>query len=226
MAAAAGIAAGGSLLSGVLGGKGAKSAAKIQAAAINNATAVQNQQFQQTQQNEQPFLSAGTDALGSLSTLLGLNGNAAQGTSIDALKSSPLFTSQYDTGLDSILQSASATGGLRGGNTNNSLAQFGSSLLASVLQNQVGNLGGLVTTGQNAAGGLASAGTNFANSTSNLLTQGGNAAASGVLGQTTATTSTINDLTKLLQSVTGGGLKTSSASADPVSYWSSFAGGL
>lgn len=207
-ALAAGISAGGSLLSGVIGGKGAKKAAQAQAQAIQQGIAEQQRQFNITQQNEAPFLQAGTTALdgpNGLMALLGLSGNDAQGGAIDSLKNSPLFTSQYGTGMDAILQNASATGGLRGGNTQNSLAQFGSGLLASVLQNQVGNLSGLVGTGANAAAGLGSLGQQNANAVSGLLTQQGNANASGVLGQATAATSTINDLSKILQKVTGGG---------------------
>jgi hypothetical protein len=206
-ALAAGISAGGSLLSGVISGKGAKKAAKAQAAAIQQAIQEQHNEFAQTQANEAPFLQAGTSALNDpngLMALLGMSGNDAQGSAISHLKDSPLFTSQYGTGLDAILQSASATGGLRGGNTQNSLAQFGSGLLSNVLQNQIGNLGGLVGTGANAAAGLASAGQNNANAVSNLFTQQGNAQASGILGQATATTSTINDLSKILQKITGG----------------------
>lgn len=207
MAAAAGIAAGSSILSGVLGGKGAKKAAKIQAAAQDRATQAQQQQFNQIQANEAPFLQAGTGALGGLQGLLGLKGNEAQGSAIDLLKASPLFQSQYGTGIDSILQAASATGGLRGGNVNNSLAQFGSGLLSQVIQNQIGNLGGLVSVGQNAGAGLASAGTNFANNMSNIALQGGNSQASSILGRGAITNNTINDLSKILQNVVGGGMK-------------------
>lgn len=181
--ATAAIAAGTSLLSGILGGKGAKSAAKAQTQAINAAMAQQSQQFQQTRADNMPFLQAGTGALGATQGLLGLQGNDVQAAAIEALKGSPGFTSLYDTGQDTILQNAAATGGLRGGNTQNSLAQFGSGLLAQVIQQQLGNLGGLVNIGSGTAGTLGTLGQNNSNALSNLFTQKGNAQATGIAGQ-------------------------------------------
>lgn len=185
--------------------KAVKDAAAAQTDYLNKALGLQQTAYDTTTANEKPFLDTGTNALGSLSALLGLNGNGPQGSAIDALKGSPLFTSQYDTGQDTILQNAAATGGLRGGNTNNSLAQFGSSLLAQILQQQVGNLGGLVTVGQNAAGAQATAGQNFANSSSNILGQQGNVAAGSILGQQGVYNNLQNSLSALLKSAIGGG---------------------
>jgi len=202
--ATAAIASGvGSILSGVLGGKGAKKAAQIQAQALNNAIGEQRRQYDQSRADFSPFLSGGTAALGKVSDLLGLSGTDTQQAAIDALKASPAFTSLYNTGQDTILQNAAATGGLRGGNTENSLAQFGSGLLATVIQNQLGNLGGLVNVGSGAAGNLGSLGANSANSISSLLAQQGAANANGVLGQTGAWQSAIGGLGSALGSYLG-----------------------
>lgn len=100
----------------------------------------------------QPFIGAGTQALGSQQALLGLSGPEAQAAAIEALKLSPFFTSQLELGENRILQNASATGGLRGGNTQAALAQFSPQLLAQTIQQQLGNLGGLSGQGLNAAG--------------------------------------------------------------------------
>lgn len=99
----------------------------------------------------------------------------AQQHAIDALKASPAFTSLYNTGSDTILQNAAATGGLRGGNTNNSLANFGSSLLASVIQQQLSNLGTVSGQGAQAGLGLGQISQNNANAQSTLYGQLGNA---------------------------------------------------
>ncbi len=151
------IGAGASVLSGVLGGKGAQKAAKQQAAAQQASLAETQRQFNITQQNYAPYQAAGTNALGGVQDLTGLNGNDAQQSAIDALKASPGFQSLYNQGSDAILQNASATGGLRGGNTQNSLANFGSSTLATTIQQQLANLGGLVNTGAGATGQMAGA---------------------------------------------------------------------
>lgn len=171
------ISAGTSLLGGIAGGKGASKAAKIQAAAYQQGINEQQREFGITQQNFAPYLAAGNSGLNAYLNLLGLGqqGAAGQQSAIDGLKASPLFTSQYNTGADTILQNAAATGGLRGGNTQNSLADFGSSLLSSVIQNQLSNYGSLINTGQATAAGEASAGQNYANAVSSLYGQQGNA---------------------------------------------------
>ena len=64
-----------------------------------------------------PYVDAGTSAVGQQRDILGLNGNDAQQSFINNLQSSPLFQSQVKQGEQSILANASATGGLRGGNT-------------------------------------------------------------------------------------------------------------
>lgn len=173
--AQAAIAAGASLLGGITGGKGASKAAKIQAAAYQKGIDEQRRQFDVTQQNFAPYLAAGDSALGSTLDLLGLGagGNAGQQSAIDALKASPAFTSLFRQGQDTILQNASATGGLRGGNTGNSLANFGSDLLAQVIEQRLGNLGGLVNIGAGGVGQLGGLAQNNANSIANLLGQQG-----------------------------------------------------
>lgn len=151
------IGAGASILSGIAGGKGASKAAKAQAEAQKASLAEQQRQFNITQQNFQPYQQAGTQALGGVQNLLGLGGNDAQGQAIAALQASPGFQALYNQGSDAILQNSAATGGLRGGNTQNSLANFGANTLASTIQQQLSNLGGLVNTGAGATGQLAGA---------------------------------------------------------------------
>jgi hypothetical protein len=202
--AAALIPAGVSLLSGVLGKGASKKASAAQNAMYDRALAQQQSQFNQTQANFQPYLSAGGPALESISALLGLGGAEAQQAAIQQLQGSPGFTSLYDTGRDTILQSAAATGGLRGGNTQNSLAQFGSGLLSSVIQNQLQNLGGLAGMGAGAAGQIGQFGAQNSAATSNLLTQQGNAQASGILGRGAITNNTLNGLGSMF--LPGGGL--------------------
>lgn len=171
--AAVGAAAG--ILSGITGGKGASAAAKTQAAAYQKGIDEQAREFGITQQNFAPYLAAGNKGLGSILDLLGLNGNDTQGSAIDALKASPAFTSLFNTGVDTINQNAAATGGLRGGNTQNSLANFGSGLLSTVIQNQLSNLSPLVATGAGSAGTLGGLGQQNANAISDLLGKQGNA---------------------------------------------------
>lgn len=126
--------------------------------------------------------------------LLGLNGSAAQQASIDLLKSSPMFTSMLQQGENSILQNASATGGLRGGNAQAALAQFSPALLAQTINDQYAKLGGITSLGQNAAAGVGNAGMQTGNSVSGLLGQIGSAQAGGALGQGAASAGLANGL--------------------------------
>jgi hypothetical protein len=66
-------------------------------------------------------------------------------SAIDALKNSPMFKSLFNTGQEAVLQNASATGGLRGGNTEHSLYDLGSNTLSQLISEQI-------STGSAAAG--------------------------------------------------------------------------
>lgn len=139
--------------------------------------------------------SAGTK--GSLSAqqdLLGLNGVDAQKAAIDQIQSSPLFASLANQGETAMLQNASATGGVRGGNTQGALAQFRPQLLNQLIDQQYSRLGGLTTLGQNSAAGQASAAQQTGTNVANLLGQQGAATAGRYLAQGQAIANVGNSL--------------------------------
>lgn len=187
---------GGAIAGGVLSSHATKSAAETASAAQTGAanTAAdaqlkaaqlgidqQNKQFETIQKLLAPYQQAGTGALGAQQNLLGLNGSAAQGTAIDAIKNGPQFGALTQQGEDAILANASATGGLRGGNVQGALAQFRPALLAQLIQQQYGNLGGLTSIGQNAAAGVGNAGISTGNSITQLLQSQGIASAAAAM---------------------------------------------
>lgn len=129
------------------------------------------------------FSGAQQGSLGAQQDLIGMNGNSAQAAAIQALQGSPQFTSMLQQGENSILQNASATGGLRGGNTQAALAQFSPALLAQTINDQYSRLGGLTSLGQNAAAGVGNAGMKTGGNISDLLQQQGAAQAGGALAQ-------------------------------------------
>lgn len=137
--------------------------------------------------------------------LLGLNGNAAQASAIQALQGSPQFTSMLQQGENSILQNASATGGLRGGNTQAALAQFSPALLAQTINDQYARLGGLTSLGQNAAAMQGNAGMQTGNNIANLLAQSGSAQAGNALAQGRAQAGMWNSLAGGIGSYAGMG---------------------
>lgn len=176
---------GGSLIGGAISADAQGDAAQLQSDSAAAGVAEQRRQFNAIQELLAPYVTAGTGALGQQGNLIGLNGNGAQQQAIDALRNSPLFTSQLQQGDRSILANASATGGLRGGNTQAALAQFSPALLAQTIQQQYQNLGGLTSLGQNAAAGVGNAGMTTGSNIAQLLQQQGAAQAGGALAGAT-----------------------------------------
>ena len=82
-----------------------------------------------------------------------------------------------------MLQRASATGGLRGGNIQGALAQFRPQMLNSLIEQQYGRLGGMTALGQQSAAGVGAAGQQTGVNVANLLGQQGAAQAGGQIAQ-------------------------------------------
>lgn len=135
-----------------------------------------------------------TGTLDAQKDLLGLNGADAQSRAISGIENSPYFSGLVKQGENAILQNASATGGLRGGNTQGALAQFRPQMLAAAIADQYQRLGGITSLGQNAAAGVGNAGQNAANANSALLGQVGAAQAGGILGQAAGQVQGINGI--------------------------------
>lgn len=161
----------------------ASSAASAQQASSAASIAEQQRQFDALQKLLKPYSDAGLSSLTAQQNLLGLNGDSAQQTAISGIQNSSQFKALQQQGENSILQNASATGGLRGGNTQGALAQFSPQLLNQLINEQYTKLGGMTSLGQNAAAGQGNAGMQSANSISNLLQQSGAAQAGNYLAQ-------------------------------------------
>ena len=180
LVAAAGLATAGAMIySGSKAASAAKSAANTQAQSAQAGIDEQRRQFDLTQKLLGPYAQAGEGALSAQQALIGLAGPEAQAEAIRNIEMSPQFTSMVAQGENAMLQNASATGGLRGGNTQAALAQFRPNLLSGLIQQQYQNLGGLTTTGANAAAGVGSAGMQTGANVGNLLQQQGAATAGG-----------------------------------------------
>lgn len=189
-AALGAIAVGGATLaSGYMASQSAADAAKIQAGASEAGIAEQRRQFNAIQELLAPYVQAGSGASGvqgsiqAQQELLGLSGPEAQQAAIQSIQNSPEFAALTQTGEEAILQNASATGGLRGGNVQGALAQFRPSLLSQLIQQRFNNLGSLSSLGQNAAAGVGNAGLQTGTNVANLLQQQGAAQAGGQLAQ-------------------------------------------
>lgn len=161
----------------------ASEAAALQAGLSREAIAEQRRQFDSLQALLAPFVKTGTSALGGQADLLGLNGSGSQQSAIAAIQGSPQFASLLASGENAILQNASATGGLRGGNTQRALMEFSPNLLSQLIEQQYSRLGGLTSIGQNSAAQTGSAGIQTGANVASLLGQQGAAQAGGILAQ-------------------------------------------
>jgi len=175
-------------------GEASQSAAQTQAASSAQAIAVQQEQFNKMVELMTPYVEAGQGALTAQQNLIGLGGTQAQQESINALQQSPQYLEMIKQGENAILQNASATGGVRGGNVQNALAQYRPQLLSDLINQQYGRLGGITQIGQAAASGQASAGLNSSSNIGNLLAQQGSAIAGGQLAAGNAQRSTFGSL--------------------------------
>lgn len=181
----------------------AKSAAKSQADANEASIAEQRRQFDAVQELMKPYVNAGTQGLSGQQDLLGLNGADKQQAAIDAINNSSAMQTYLQQGENSILQNASATGGLRGGNTQSALSQFRPQLLNQLVNQQYQNLSGLTSLGQNAAAGVGNAGMQSANNISSLLQSTGQANAGSALAQGQANANMWNSVSSAIGQVGG-----------------------
>lgn len=154
--------AGATLVSGYMSAEASEDAAYAASSAEERAARLQmdesRRQFDEVRKLLSPYTQAGESAIGQQQTLLGLNGPEAQQAAINQLQSSPQFTSLVQQGENALLQNASATGGLRGGNTQNALSTLRPQMLSALIESQYSKLGGLTSIGQNAAAGVGNAG--------------------------------------------------------------------
>jgi hypothetical protein len=183
---------GSAIVGGVMSSRAQKSAAKTasgaQTRAAEQSIAEQRRQFDAVQQLMAPYVQSGTTALSRYNALTGLSGEEAQQTLINQITSGAEYGSLVRQGEEAILQSASATGGLRGGNTQSALARFRPEILSSLIRDEYSRLGGMVSMGQNAAAGVGNAGMQTGQNISNQYGQIGQAQAGAALarGQATA----------------------------------------
>jgi hypothetical protein len=176
---AAAVSVGGSLIKG----SAAKKASNIEAASLQAGVDETRAAREELRTLLQPYTEAGGPALQAQMAALGLAGPEAQQAYVTQQEESPIFQALARQGEEAMLQSASATGGLRGGNVQGALAQFRPQLLNQFLEQQYGRLGGLTALGQRSAAGVGAAGMEAAGDISTILGKRGEAQAGGALAK-------------------------------------------
>jgi len=168
------------------GKKAAKKAAAAQMAMMEKAIAEQRAAYSEGKQLLDPYSQAGLGGLQSYLAMLGQSGPEAQQAAIAGLEETPGYQAQLQAGQRALLQNASATGGLRGGNVQQGLAEFGSGLFGNYYNQQLDRLGQLQNQGLQTNTGLANLRAGQAANISNQFNMMGQAQGQGILAQQAA----------------------------------------
>lgn len=197
-----------SAIGSILGGgnaqeKAASAAAKAQVQAAERGIQEQRRQFDELTEMLRPYMNAGESGLIGQLALVGLEGAGAQRAAITALEQGPQYEALVRQGEEALLQQASATGGLRGGNVQAALAQFRPQMLSNLIEQQYSRLGGLTNIGQASAARQAATGQSTAANISNLMQQQGAARAGAELAKGEAAASRFGDIMGVLGSFAG-----------------------
>ena len=205
------------VVGGMVQSRAASKAAGAQTQAAEAGIEEQRRQFEAVQEILKPYVTAGTTALGGLQpyaaagapaleqqqAIAGLLGPEAQQAAIAGIEQGAGFQAQVRQGEEALLQRASATGGLRGGNIQAALAQFRPQMLQQEIATQYGRLGGLTSLGQTttqnlaqmgqaSAAGTATAGLRTGADIAGLMGQQGAARAGAELAQGQAFANVLN----------------------------------
>lgn len=166
--AAAGLSAGGSLLSGWMGSNAAKSAAEKQ-----QQMAMQIYQMQQA--NLAPYMNMGMGAFSTLGNLFGTGGGDAQKKAWEGMLSTPAYKFALEQGQLGLERAGAAKGLLLSGGQLKDAMQFNQGLASQQIGNYTNALSSMAGIGANSAMGGS-------NMLGNTLSSGANAGAAGDIG--------------------------------------------
>jgi len=178
--------------SALLGSSASRSAGETQAGAAREASALSDAQFQQTRQDQMPFLQAGVRALGKLE-------GAADYTpfAYDEFTRDPGYAFRLKEGQKALDAQAASRGGLISGNALRAATSYGQEMGSQEYTNAFNRyqqeraarlqpLQSLAGVGQTTAANLGAAGAANAGAMGNYLTGGAAAGAAGQVGAANA----------------------------------------
>jgi hypothetical protein len=191
----AGYVAGAIAVSSLVGSDAARRSGNQQADAARYAADVQNRQYEQTRQDQMPFLEAGKGALNKLIPL------ASEYTpfSYSSMTADPGYQFRLSEGMKALGHSAGARGGLVSGQTLKGLQDYAQGSASGEYTNafnryqaeraaRLAPLQSLAGVGQTTATTLGQAGAANAANVGNLMTSGAAARAAGGIGSANALT--------------------------------------
>ena len=179
-------------VSAVVGSQASKSAAKTQADAANRASQLSNDQFQQTRQDQMPWLQAGERALNKLEGAVDYTPFG-----MSQFQADPGYAFRLSEGQKALDRSAAARGGLISGSALKAATRYGQDMGSQEYTNAFNRyqqeraaklqpLQSLAGVGQTTAANLGAAGAANAGAMGNYLTGGAAANAAGQVGAANA----------------------------------------
>lgn len=221
--------AGGALLSGAMGSSAAKKASREQTAASNAALGEQRRQFDVTQQNLQPWLSAGQAGLGRMRDLLGIGESTL--TPQQIMEQDPGYQFRLGEGEKAIDRAAGARGLRNSGATLKALTRFGQDYATKSFQDIYNRLAGVSGTGMTTGTNLGQFGAQNAGAMGTLMTGAANArGAAGIAGAnawSNALNTSVNAYTQqnMLNRLLAGGGGSSGGGMSSTPYAGAYGGG-
>lgn len=188
--------------------KQAGKAAKTQAASADQASAIQQANFEQTREDLMPYKQAGDTSLNQLMGQMTPDGYFNQTYTGQDVYSDPSYQFRLQQGQDAIQSSAAAQGGLLSGATLKALQNYGQESASQEYSNaynrfnadqtnRYNRLSNLVGIGQNAAAQVGNAGAQTSQAIANNTMAGANALAAGQIGSANAWTNGVQQLGSL-----------------------------
>lgn len=169
------ISVGGSILGGIMGGRGSKKSAEVLGNAATQANGVLTDTYNKGLGYYSPYSNLGGIAAGQLSNLLGGD--------YSGFYNSPDYKAAMQSGLSALDRSAAARGSLYSGGHSADLMNFGQQQAAQYLGNYRNALMGATGMGLNTASGMANLGQNYAQQYGNNLLTGAGAQAQNYANQ-------------------------------------------
>lgn len=193
--------AGASVVGGLIGASGARSAASAQSDAATRAGEIQQQQFAEQMRLQEPYRQAGLTGQNKLMQLLGLGGDAGAADygkygkdfSMADYTADPGYAFRLSEGMKQLGHTAAGRGGLISGGTMKGLQDYAQGSASQEYGNafaryqaeraaRLQSLGNLMSSGQAAASNQAAGAGNYATNAGNTIMAAGNAIGAGTLG--------------------------------------------
>jgi hypothetical protein len=181
----------GGLAGGYFQGQAAKEAAQTQAAAAQNALALQREMFEYQKGLLEPYQQAGTAALGRLTGVMGLGGQPATGGQ-QLLEMDPGYAFRLGEGMKALERLQAARGNMLSGGAIKAGQRYAQDVASQEYGSAYNRLANIAGLGQTTGTQLGAAGQQFGATAGETMAQQANALAAGRVGRVSAYTQGIN----------------------------------